>query len=120
MREPNRYEAAYVPIRGDVVEINLDPQKGAEIRKRRPALVLSSVDFNLRSNVAVICPITRNVRGLAVEVPIPDGLVVDGVIRADQVRSVDWRERNARFLAYLPEATVTAVSNRVEAIIWGE
>lgn len=116
----NRYDAAYVPIRGDVVEINLDPQQGVEIRKRRPALVLSSLDFNLRYNVAVVCPITRTTRGMAVEISVPEELVVDGVIRADQVKSLDWRERNARFLCYLPEETVDEVSDIVEAILRGE
>ena len=114
------YDAAYVPARGDVVQINLEPQVGTEIRKRRPALVLSSWDFNIQQKAAVICPITRTVRGTDFEVPVPEGLAVEGVIRADQVKCLDWRERNARFLTYLPEGTVTAVSNRIEAIIWGE
>ncbi len=116
----NRYDATYVPARGDVVQINLEPQMGTELRKRRPALVLSSWDFNLQQNTAVICPVTRTVRGTAFEVAIPDGLAVDGVIRADQVKCLDWRERETRFLCYLPEETVSEVSDRVEAIVWGE
>ena len=114
------YSSDYIPVRGDVVEINLDPQEGSEIRKRRPAVVVSSWNFNLSQNVAVVCPITRTVRGIAVEIPIPDGLPVDGVIRVDQVKSLDWRAREVKYLCYLPDETMDAVSDKLEAIIWGE
>ena len=114
------YNSGYIPVRGDVVEINLDPQKGSEIRKRRPAVVVSSWNFNLKQNIAVVCPITRTVRGIAFEVPIPDGLPVDGVIRVDQVKSLDWRAREVKYLCYLPDEIVEAVSDKIEAIIWGE
>ncbi len=114
------YNSDYIPVRGDVVEINLDPQKGREIKKRRPAVVVSSWNFNLRQNIAIVCPITRTVRGIAFEVPIPDGLPVDGVIRVDQVKSLDWRAREVRYLCYLPDETMDAVSDKIEAIIWGE
>ena len=114
------YNSGYIPVRGDVVEINLDPQKGSEIRKRRPAVVVSSWNFNLRQSIAVVCPITRTIRGSAFEVPIPDRLPVDGVIRVDQVKSLDWRAREAKYLCYLSDEIVEAVSDKIEAIIWGE
>ena len=114
------YSGDYIPVRGDVVEINLDPQKGSEIRKRRPAVVVSSWNFNLRQNIAVVCPITRTVRGIGFEVPIPDGLPVNGVIRVDQVKSLDWHAREAKYLCYLPDEIIDAVSDKIEAIIWGE
>ncbi len=114
------YDSSYIPVRGDVVEINLDPQRGSEIRKRRPAVVVSSWNFNIRQNVAVICPITRTVRGSAFEVPVPEGLVVDGVIRVDQVKSLDWRAREVKYLCYLPDDTLDEVSDKIEAVIWGE
>ena len=114
------YSSTYIPVRGDVVEINLDPQKGSEMRKRRPAVVVSSWNFNLSQGIAVVCPITRTVRGTAFEVPIPDGLPVDGVIRVDQVKSLDWHAREVKYLCYLPNETVEAISDKIEAIIWGE
>ena len=114
------YNSDYIPVRGDVVEINLDPQKGSEITKRRPAVVVSSWNFNLRQGIAVVCPITRTVRDIAFEIPVPDGLPVDGVIRVDQVKSLDWRAREVKYLCYLPDETVEEVSDKIEAIIWGE
>lgn len=57
-------------------------------------------------------------RGLF-EVEIPNGLAVHGFIRADQVKSLDWRARRAVFWCIMPNETVAAASNIVQAIIWG-
>ena len=54
---------AYVPWRGDVVWIDLEPQKGPEQAVHRPAVVLSRSDYNRKTRLAVICPITTQ-RGL--------------------------------------------------------
>ena len=74
---------AYVPWRGDVVWIDLEPQKGREQAGHRPAVVLSRSDYNRKTGLAVICPITTKVKGYPFEVPIPPDLVVTGVILAD-------------------------------------
>ena len=59
---------AYIPRRGDVVWINLDPQKGPEQRGHRPAVVLSRSDYNRKTRLAVICPITTKEKGYPFEV----------------------------------------------------
>jgi mRNA interferase MazF len=110
----------YIPVRGDVVDINCSPQAGKEIWDRRPALVISSWDFNYKKNLAVLCPITKTKRGQPFEIEIPEGLDVHGVVLADQVRSLDWQARKAVFWCKMPDDTVTAVSQIVETIIWGE
>ena len=114
-----QYDSNYIPVRGDVIDINFDPQAGKEIWDWRPALVLSSWNFNRAKNVAVICPITRTKRGSRFEVEIPNGLEIHGFIRTDQIKSLDWRARRAVFLCAMPGETVVAVSNIVQAIIWG-
>ncbi|SER86659.1 PemK-like, MazF-like toxin of type II toxin-antitoxin system [Isobaculum melis] len=43
---------------GDIVTINFDPSKGSEIKKRRLALVISRDEYNLSSNLIIVCPIT--------------------------------------------------------------
>lgn len=115
----SRFESNYIPVRGDVVDINLNPQAGREIWDWRPALVLSSWHFNRSKNVAIVCPITRTSRGSHFEIEIPDGLEVQGYIRSDQVKSLDWKARNALFICAMPNETVITVSNIVETIIWG-
>ena len=69
---------------------------------RRPALVLSPGAYNRRAGLALFCPITRQVKGYPFEVALPAGLDLTGVILSDQVKSLDWRGRNAAAAATLP------------------
>jgi mRNA interferase MazF len=80
----------YVPERGDVVWITLNPQAGHEQAGRRPAVVLSPAAYNGKVGLAILCPITRQVKGYPFEVQIPKGLAVGGVILTDQVKSLDY------------------------------
>ena len=112
----------YVPLRGDVVWIDLEPQIGNEIRERRPALVLSAFTFNHYQNLAVICPITNTVRTSRYDIEVPEGYTVQGFIRVDQVKCLDWRAREAELEKGMPKGMpdeiVDAVSTIVEKIIW--
>ncbi len=108
----------YIPDIGDVVWIDFDPQKGNEIQKRRPALVISPQVYNRTAmNLAFICPITSTKKGSPFEVVVPEGLEVEGVILADQAKSMDWWERKAVFICEVPEETVRRVLRRVEALL---
>jgi mRNA interferase MazF len=89
---------AYVPDRGDVVWITLNPQAGHGQTGRRPALVLSPAAYNGKVGLAILCPITNQIKGYPFEVLIPAGLVAMGAILADQVKSLDWRARNAELI----------------------
>jgi mRNA interferase MazF len=88
----------YVPRRGDVIRLDFNPQAGHEQAGRRPALVLSPTEYNRAVGLVVVCPITNAVKGYPWEVPIPTNAHVTGVVLADQVKSVAWRERRADFL----------------------
>jgi mRNA-degrading endonuclease toxin of MazEF toxin-antitoxin module len=49
------------PRRGDVFRVNLDPVVGTEIRKTRPAVVVSNDSCNRNGARVVVLPITSNV-----------------------------------------------------------
>lgn len=108
---------AYVPERGDVVWITFNPQAGHEQAGRRPAVVLSPKAYNRKVGLALLCPITSQVKGYPFEVVIPDGYPVSGVILSDQVKSLDWKARSAEKACTLPEETMKAVLQRVKALI---
>jgi mRNA interferase MazF len=112
-------KAVYVPERGDAVWITLDPQAGHEQAGRRPALVLSPSAYNGRVGLALLCPITNQVKGYPFEVVIPDGCPVTGVVGADQVKSLDWRARQAARIGQLPEDVVAHVLQRLQALLTG-
>ena len=107
----------YIPRRGDVVWINLDPQKGPEQRGHRPAVVLSGRDYNRKTRLAVICPITTQAKGYPFEVSIPGRVAVTGVILADQIRCVAWQERNTIFICQIPVPTLEEVWQKIELLL---
>ena len=107
----------YVPQRGDAVWITLDPQAGHEQRGRRPALVLSPPAYNGRVGLALLCPITSQVKGYPFEVALPDGLPVSGVVLADQVKSLDWKARQCARICTVPEQVATQVLRRLNALL---
>ena len=79
----------YVPDRGDVVWIDFNPQTGREQARRRPAVVLSPSLYNRRTGLALLYPVTNQKKGYPFEVTIPQGLNLNGVVLADQVKSLD-------------------------------
>ena len=108
---------AYVPERGDVVWLMFTPQAGHEQAGRRPAVVLSPAAYNGKVGLALLCPITTQQKGYPFEVAIPTGVAVTGVILADQVKSLDWRVRQADFIVRLPDSIVTEVLAKLLTLI---
>jgi mRNA interferase MazF len=82
----------WVPGAGDIIWIDLHPGMGHEQTGKRPALVLSPSSYNSKTSLVVACAMTTQKKGYPFEVEMPDG----GVVLADQVRSLDWRFRNAQ------------------------
>ena len=107
----------YVPDRGEVVWITLNPRAGREHAGRRPAVVLSPAAYNGKVGLAILCPVTSQVKGYPFEVAIPDGLAVGGVVLADQVKSLDWRVRSAEVICALPAQTVDEVLDRLGVLL---
>ncbi len=109
--------AQYAPSRGDVVWISLNPQAGHEQAGRRPALVVSPVAYNRKVGLAILCPITNQVKGYPFEVMIPPGFGVTGAVLSDQVKSLDWSERQAEFICRLSKETVLEVIEKLGTLL---
>jgi mRNA interferase MazF len=109
--------ARFVPERGDFVRVVLDPRVGRDQSGERPALVLTPRRFNEVTGYAFVAPVTGTRRGWPFEVPIPAGGRVQGVVLADQTKSIDYAARHVRFLAAAPRELVGMVLERVGAIL---
>jgi mRNA interferase MazF len=107
----------YVPKRGDAVWITLNPQAGHEQAGRRPAVVLSPEVYNGKVGLAILCPITNQIKGYPFEVLIPAGMPVTGAILSDQAKSLDWRERNAELICNLPAMTITEALIKLSTLL---
>lgn len=107
----------YVPERGDVVWISLTPQAGHEQAGRRPAVVLSPLAYNGKVGLALLCPLTNRIKGYPYEVLIPSGLPVGGAILADQIKSLDWRVRQAEWVCRLPDEVMDEVLDKLGTLL---
>ncbi len=108
---------AYIPNRGDIVWITFNPQAGHEQAGRRPALVLSPAAYNGKVGLAILCPITSQVKGYPFEVVMPDGWKISGAILSDQVKSLDWKARQAELVCKLPSTTVDEVLQKLNTLL---
>jgi len=109
--------APYCPGRGDLVWLSFQPQAGHEQAGRRPALTLSPEAYNRRTGLGVFCPVTSRAKGYPFEVELPTGLAVNGVVLADQVKSLDWRARGALPAGKVPPEVVDEVLAKLTAIL---
>ena len=77
------------PQRGDVFWVAMDPTVGSEIKKTRPALIVSNDDNNAESPRVIVAPITSSIKKVyRFEVKIElNGL--EGKVLLDQIRTVD-------------------------------
>src|SRR5260221_14616336 len=87
----------YIPERLDVVFLDFEPKKGKEIGKYRPALVLSSKEYNRKTGLLICCPISTSIRGHVSEVMV-DGLEKPSVVAAGIVQTLSWKDRKAKFI----------------------
>ena len=108
--------ARYVPDAGDVVWLSFDPQAGHEQAGHRPALVISPVAYNRKAGLMVCCPMTTKVKGYPFEVVTAiDG--VDCAVLSDQVKSLDWRVRQARKKAEAGREVMLHVRAKIKALL---
>jgi len=118
---------AYVPETGHIVKMDLDPRTGHEQGGWRPALVLSPGSYNAKTGLAIVVPITNQVKGYPLEVPLPEQTSVKqekvsrakitGVVLSDAVKNVDWRARRAKFADTVSASVLEAVRERLSLLL---
>ncbi len=104
----------YVPDAGDIVWLNFTPQSGHEQAGHRPALVLSPAAYNNRTSLMVCCPLTTQIKNYPFEVFIS---APSSAVLADQVKSLDWRSRNARRKGVVSAEVLSEVRAKLFALI---
>jgi mRNA interferase MazF len=105
----------YVPEAGEIVWMNFTPQAGHEQASLRPALVLSPAAYNAKTNLMICCPLTRQIKNYPFEVFI-QGTPPSAVL-ADQVKSLDWRSRDARPNGRVTPEQLAEVRAKLRALI---
>ena len=109
---------AYIPGKGDLIWLNFSPQAGHEQKGKRPALVISSKEYNKRTHLALCCPITTNRKGYPFEVVL-NGQKIKGVILTDHLKNLDWKVRKARFIEKVKPKTLSECLEKMIALVIG-
>jgi mRNA interferase MazF len=107
---------SYVPDAGDIVRLQFDPQAGREQAGHRPALVLSPAAYNVKTNLMLCCPLTTQVKSYPFEVVFTEGGTQSAVL-ADQLKSLDWKVRKAKFRSKLSRETMVVVKLKIKALL---
>jgi mRNA interferase MazF len=84
------------PKRGDVYWVNLDPVVGTEIRKTRPAVIVSNDSCNRYGTRVVVLPIASKTDSLYPGEAMVEVKGKPGRALGDQVRSIDHSRLKAR------------------------
>jgi len=106
----------YIPERNDIVFLDFDPTKGKEIGKYRPALVLSSKEYNKKTGLLICCPISTSIRGAPTEVPV-NNLDSPSVVASNLVNTLAWRERKVKKVAEGEDDVLTETLLRLIPLI---
>lgn len=91
---------------GDVITVNFDPTKGHEPAKQRPALVVSSFDFNASNSMTIVCPISTRERPFFLHEQLPEGSPVQGSVIMEQIRAIDLGARPHELIGRIDDDTL--------------
>ncbi|MGA0544900.1 endoribonuclease MazF [Brevundimonas sp. VNH65] len=105
----------YIPDSGDIVWLEFDPQAGHEQAGHRPALVLSPARYNQARGMMICCPMTSRIKGYPFEVIVSER--PPSAVLADQVKSLDWRARNAVRKGKASTTALAEVRAKIRALL---
>ena len=107
---------SYIPEAGDIVWLEFDPQAGREQAGRRPAVVLTPGMYNKKTNLMICCPLTTQIKGYPFEVLVEvDG--VESAILSDQVKSLDWKIRKAKYKNRVGSEVLAEVRAKAKSLL---
>lgn len=113
----------YIPDRGDIVHLQFDPASGQEMKGPHYGLVVSGKEFN-GHGLAMICPVSQGAASSArtygtVVTLMGAGMATQGAVHCHQLKSLDWRVRQAKLQERAPAVILDDVMARIEAILIG-
>jgi len=106
----------FIPDRGDIVMIDFSPSLGHEQKGRRPALIVTTEQFN-KFGLCYALPITSKIKGFRIEVILQGTSKISGVILTNQLRVLDWKERQTEYIESINSDLMEEVNIRLRTIL---
>lgn len=107
------------PRRGQVWRVSLDPTVGHEVKKTRPAIVVTDDVYNTHNWVVIVMPVTSRTTAEYDQVliqPPEGGLNNPSVTLPDQIRAID-RARLVEHLGDLSPETLAKVDHSLRVVL---
>ncbi|MBT7632238.1 MAG: type II toxin-antitoxin system PemK/MazF family toxin [Deltaproteobacteria bacterium] len=101
-------------VRGDVYLVDLNPTKGAEIKKTRPAVIISPDEMNSTTKTVIIAPLTSTIRAYPFRVECTFQKK-NGQLALDQIRSLD-KKRLIKKLGKFSTPKINNILSRLSMI----
>ena len=109
----------YIPKQGDLVYIDFNPIKGHEQSGHRPAIVISSNLFNMKTNMVILCPISSNIKEFPTHYILEDSKKIKGSVLCEHIRSIDYDTRKIKYVESASENDLLNVIMLTNACIEG-
>ncbi|MCL2833031.1 MAG: endoribonuclease MazF [Treponema sp.] len=107
----------YIPGRGDIVWLNFNPQSGHEQSGKRPAVVISPLEYNKKTGLGLFCPITSKIKNYPFEVEISNKKI-KGVVLSDQIKSLDWESRDIEFIVKTTKEKIDEIIEKAGVLLF--
>lgn len=107
----------YIPKQGDIVYLDLNPTKGHEQFGNGPAIVISNNIFNNNTKMAIVCPITSNIKEFPTHYLLEDTKKIKGSVLCEHIRSIDYDVRKLQFIEKASDNDLISVITLMNACI---
>ena len=111
------------PRRGEIYLVDFNRRKGQEIRKIRPAIVLSNDIQNQHDRYLTVAPVSSNemevIRPFEVLVrkTTGNGLDCDSKILLNQIHSIDYSARLRKYCGQLEEKLIKELERGIKLVL---
>lgn len=95
----------------DILLVDLDPTKGSEMKKTRPAIIISPDEMNNNLNIVVIAPLTTSFKSYPTRIEVNHNKKIGWVV-LDQLRTID----KIRILKKLGKLSFAEIKNVKEVL----
>lgn len=93
----------YIPKQGDICYANFSPTIGHEQSGKRPFVIISRYSFNKFTGMAIVCPITSNMKIFPTHYKLLNTKKIKGMVLCEHVRSIDYEARDISFIEKIDE-----------------
>lgn len=99
----------YIPKQGDICYANFSPTIDHEQSGKRPLVIISRYSFNKFTGMAIVCPITSDMKIFPTHYKLLNTKKIKGMVLCENVRSIDYKARDISFIEKIDEIELEEV-----------